>query len=72
MVRTFLKVYMELGSYFLFLQEQIKDIIIIGRLGSEGFWVTVGDYEGGGPGRPRRTPNQPRKVIRGLARSRRP
>ena len=24
-----LKVYMELGSYFLFLQEQIKDIIII-------------------------------------------
>ncbi len=27
-VRTFLKVYMELGSYFLFLQEQIKDIII--------------------------------------------
>ena len=29
MVRTFLKIYMELGSYFLFLQEQIKDIIII-------------------------------------------
>ena len=29
MVRTFLKVYMELGSYFLFLQEQIKDIIVI-------------------------------------------
>jgi hypothetical protein len=28
MVRTFLKVYMELSSYFLFLQEQIKDIII--------------------------------------------
>ena len=28
MVRNFLKVYMELGSYFLFLQEQIKDIII--------------------------------------------
>jgi GTPase involved in cell partitioning and DNA repair len=28
MVRTFLKVYMELGSYFLLLQEQIKDIII--------------------------------------------
>ena len=27
-VRTFLKVYMELGAYFLFLQEQIKDIII--------------------------------------------
>jgi len=31
LVRTFLKVYMELGSYFLFLQEQIKDIIIIKR-----------------------------------------
>ena len=31
MVRTFLKVYMELGSYFLFLQEQIKDIIIMPR-----------------------------------------
>jgi hypothetical protein len=29
MVRTFLKVYMELGSYFLFLQEQIKDMIIL-------------------------------------------
>ena len=29
MVRTFLKVYMELGSYFLFLQEQLKGIIII-------------------------------------------
>ena len=29
MVRTFLKVYMEFGSSFLFLQEQIKDIIII-------------------------------------------
>ena len=28
MVRNFLKVYMELSSYFLFLQEQIKDIII--------------------------------------------
>jgi hypothetical protein len=28
-VCTFLKVYMELGSYFLFLQEQIKDTIII-------------------------------------------
>ena len=27
MVRTFLKVYMELGSSFLFLQEQMKDII---------------------------------------------
>ncbi len=29
MVRTFLKVYMELGSYCLFLQEQKKDIIIM-------------------------------------------
>ncbi len=29
MVRTFLKIYMELGSSFLFLQGQIKDIIII-------------------------------------------
>ncbi len=28
MVRTFLKVYIELGSYFLFLQEQINGIII--------------------------------------------
>jgi hypothetical protein len=40
MVRTFLKVYMELGSYFLFLQEQIKDIIIIATphsLPSTGF-----------------------------------
>ena len=34
MVRTFLKVYMELCSYFLFLQEQIKDIIIIEGLQS--------------------------------------
>ena len=29
MVRTFLKVYMELGSYFFFLQEQTKEIIIM-------------------------------------------
>ena len=38
MVRTFLKVYMELGSSFLFLQEQIKDIIIkhIGNSGQFG------------------------------------
>jgi hypothetical protein len=28
MLRFFLKVYMEFGSYFLFLQEQIKDIIM--------------------------------------------
>jgi hypothetical protein len=34
MVRTFLKVYMEIGSYFLFLQEQIKDIIIVGNRAS--------------------------------------
>ncbi len=33
MVRIFLKVYMELGSYFLFLQEQMKDIIIMGDAG---------------------------------------
>ncbi len=31
MVRTFLKVYMELGSYFLFLQELINATIIIGN-----------------------------------------
>jgi len=33
---TFLKVYIELGSYFLFLQEQTKDIIIMifGFIGS--------------------------------------
>ena len=39
MVRTFLKVYMELVSYFLFLQDQIKDIIIIihtSKRGGEG------------------------------------
>ena len=34
MVSTFLKVYMELGSSFLFLQEQIKDIIIREPFGS--------------------------------------
>ena len=39
MVRTFLKVYMELGSYFLILQEQIKDIIICRNHPS---WVHVG------------------------------
>jgi hypothetical protein len=33
MVRTFLKVHMELGSYFLFLLEQIKDIIVILLMG---------------------------------------
>jgi hypothetical protein len=36
MARTFLKVYMELGSSFLFLQEQIKDIIIIGGRRTSG------------------------------------
>jgi hypothetical protein len=36
MVRTFLKVYIELGSYFLFLQEQIKDIIIERGILGEG------------------------------------
>ncbi len=40
MVRTFLKVYMELGSYFLFLQEQIKDIIIII---SRSYYISLGD-----------------------------
>ena len=35
MVRTFLKVYMELGSSFLFLREQIKDIIIIRSLSTQ-------------------------------------
>ena len=38
---------MELGSYFLFLQEQIKDIIII--IGHEGYKYYVGDLlEGAG------------------------
>ena len=32
MVRTFLEVYMELCSSFLFLQEQIQDIIILLRV----------------------------------------
>jgi hypothetical protein len=41
MVCTFLKVYMELGSYFLFLQEQIKDIIILSR-GAQGEACTSG------------------------------
>ncbi len=39
MVRTFLKVYMELGSYFLFLQEQITDIIT-----SYGTYLPQGIY----------------------------
>ena len=39
MVRTFLKVYMELGSYFLFLQEQIKDIIITACLVFIDAWM---------------------------------
>jgi hypothetical protein len=37
MVRTFLKVYMELGSYFLFLQKQIKDIII--NVGGQHYYI---------------------------------
>ena len=45
MVRTFLQVYMELSSYFLFLQEQIKDIIIIipaaQRVCSRSVWSHV-------------------------------
>jgi hypothetical protein len=50
MVRTFLKVYMELGSYFLFLQEQIKDIIIIRQPASasqknSGYQVTVSAHD---------------------------
>ena len=43
MVRTFLKVYMELGSYFLFLQEQIKDIIITGLVVTTKTGDTSGD-----------------------------
>ena len=39
MVRTFLKVYMELGSFFLFLQEQIKDIIIKDRHSSHPYLI---------------------------------
>ena len=40
-VRTFLKVYMELDSYFLFLQEQIKDIIIRGEGDNRGHVLRV-------------------------------
>ena len=43
------EVYMELGSYFLFLQEQIKDIIII--IGHEGYKYYVGLLEGAAGGR---------------------
>ena len=39
-VRAFLKVYMELGSYFLFLQEQIKDIIIIIHSRTRHIYIT--------------------------------
>ena len=48
MVRTFLKVYMELGSYFLFLQEQIKDIIIISRAEPSlaGQWLPAAGGDG--------------------------
>jgi hypothetical protein len=41
MVRTFLKVYMDLVSYFLFLQEQIKDIIINPMLSLAGISTVV-------------------------------
>ncbi len=41
MVRTFLKVYMDLVSYFLFLQEQIKDIIINPTLSLTGISTVV-------------------------------
>ena len=34
-VRIFLKVYLELGSYFVFLQERMKDIIIMGDAGMD-------------------------------------
>ena len=47
MVRTFLKVYMELGSYFLFLQEQIKDIIIRYGLGGVFLLFILGPNLGG-------------------------
>jgi hypothetical protein len=47
MVRTFLKVYMELGSYFLFLQEQIKDIIIMHRVSSAIVAGDVSSIRGG-------------------------
>jgi hypothetical protein len=49
MVRTFLKVYMELGSYFLFLQEQIKDIIIIMKRTGSIHWnvrIAQGHHKG--------------------------
>ena len=52
MVRTFLKVYMELSSYFLFLQEQIKDIIIsryhhcMYRVGARGHAIGHAIYVG--------------------------
>jgi hypothetical protein len=45
MVRTFLKVYMELCSCFLFLQEQIKDMIIMdiphGSTVPFKFWIIL-------------------------------
>ena len=43
MVRTFLKVYIELGSYYLFLQEQIKDIIIRNHHHHRN-WLTLAAY----------------------------
>ena len=48
MVRTFLKVYMELGFYFLFLQEQIKDIIVTPVYGGpQSDCRTTGDRDRG-------------------------
>ena len=65
MVRTFLKVYMELGSYFLFLQEQIKDIIIIGGLSSGAAPVSwqLHQQEGTGHGRSELAPGRHRRAT---------
>ena len=50
MVRTFLKVYMELGSFFLFLQEQIKDIMSICVSSCIARRVFVSSFSTGPPG----------------------
>jgi hypothetical protein len=51
MVRTFLKVDMELGSSFLFLQEQTKDIIIIilvsRKNGTKTYYKSIKKYHTG-------------------------
>jgi hypothetical protein len=73
MVRTFLKVYMELGSYFLFLQEQIKDIIILHtffkvymELGSYFFSARTNKrHHDHRPPPPRSPPSSPRPALRG-------